>query len=306
MDFLRSLESIRTGAGDTLMSMLTYLGGETFFLALVLVLYWCVNKRVAYRMLVAAYAGIVCNQFLKLAFRIPRPWVLDPNFTIVESARAEATGYSFPSGHTTNITAIGITLFMYLKRRWQRVLCLLAIVLVAFSRMYLGVHTPLDVCAALLITAIIVVIINRLFDAVEKQGNLMYAVLGGVLLLSVAYLLYAGLWKFPADVDVINLESGKKTACTMLGATLGFILGYYLDDTRIKFPEKAPLPVQIIKTIVGLGIIAGIKLILKSPLNAAFGIFAGQIIRYFIIAVFAAAIWPMTFRPMAGIFQKKR
>jgi membrane-associated phospholipid phosphatase len=305
MDFLRFLEGIRTPAGDAIMSALTHLGGETFFLALVLVIYWCVNKRLGYRMLVAAYAGIVCNQFLKLAFRIPRPWALDPNFTIVEAARAGATGYSFPSGHTTNITAIGITLFLHVKRRWQRVLCLLAVALVAFSRMYLGVHTPLDVCAALLITAVIVVAINRLFDVVEKQSGLMYAVLGGVLLLSVAYLMYAGLWKFPSDVDIANLESGRAAACTMLGATLGFILGYYLDSSRIKFSENAPLPAQIIKIIAGLGIIIVIKTLLKSPLNAAFGLYAGQAIRYCIIAVFASAIWPMSFRPIANMFHKR-
>ena len=46
------------------------------------------------------FFGTLVNQFLKLVCRVPRPWVRDPNFTIVEAARADATGYSFPSGHT--------------------------------------------------------------------------------------------------------------------------------------------------------------------------------------------------------------
>lgn len=306
MSLLRFLEGIRTDAGNVIMSIVTHMGGETFFLVLVLIVYWCVSKKQGYRLLVAAYTGIACNQFLKLAFRIPRPWVLDNDFTIVESARAEATGYSFPSGHTTNITAIGGTLFLDSKRRWIRILSLLAIAIVAFSRMYLGVHTPLDVFTAFFLTALIVIIIHKLFDFIEKDSRRMYAVLGGVTAITIAFLLYAGFWLFPADMDASNLTHGRETACTMLGATLGFALGYYLDSTRINFVETAPLPAQIFKAAVGLGLLLLIKSLLKSPLNAAFGAYAGRAVRYFLIAVFAAAIWPMTFGCITQFFTKNR
>ena len=102
MEFLRILEGLRTPVGDTFFSTVTILGEETLLIVAGLLFFWCINKKHGYFILSVGFLGTVLNQFLKLVFRVPRPWVLDPEFTIVESARAEATGYSFPSGHTQN------------------------------------------------------------------------------------------------------------------------------------------------------------------------------------------------------------
>ena len=102
MDFLRLLEGIRLPALDSFFGAVTYLGDEVAFMVLAFVLFWCVDKRTGYYAFLVGLFGTVANQFLKIACRIPRPWVLDPDFTIVERARAAATGYSFPSGHTQN------------------------------------------------------------------------------------------------------------------------------------------------------------------------------------------------------------
>ena len=90
MQLLYALESIRTPVWNALMSAVTHLGEETVFMAAALFVFWCVGKRQGYYLLAVGFAGTVLNQFLKLLFRIPRPWVLDENFTIVESARAQA------------------------------------------------------------------------------------------------------------------------------------------------------------------------------------------------------------------------
>lgn len=102
MGFLRLLESIRIPALNVFFSGITYCGDEIAFMVAAFALFWCVNKRTGYYAFLVGLFGTVGNQWLKIACRIPRPWVLDPNFTIVESARAAATGYSFPSGHTQN------------------------------------------------------------------------------------------------------------------------------------------------------------------------------------------------------------
>ena len=88
MDFLRLLAAGRCGALDTFFSGLTYFGSEIAFMAAALLIFWCVDKRQGYYVFLVGALGTVCNQFLKLAFRIPRPWVLDPDFQIVEAARA--------------------------------------------------------------------------------------------------------------------------------------------------------------------------------------------------------------------------
>ena len=100
MEFLKLLEGIRTPFLDSFFSVITTLGEETIFIVVGLLFYWCIDKKQGYYLFFVGFFGTILNQFLKLLFRIPRPWVKDPDFTIVESARAGATGYSFPSGHT--------------------------------------------------------------------------------------------------------------------------------------------------------------------------------------------------------------
>ena len=145
MGVLYALESIRTPALDKIMSVITLLGGELFFMVIAVTVFWCVSKREGYYLMIVGFFGTVINQFLKILCCVPRPWIKDPDFTIVESARAEATGYSFPSGHTQNAVATYGGIARYIRRGWLRVVLVVLTVLIAFSRMYLGVHTPLDV-----------------------------------------------------------------------------------------------------------------------------------------------------------------
>ena len=87
MGFLYLLEDIRMPVLNEIMLAITTLGEETAFLVIALVLFWCVDKYLGYYVLSVGFVGTICNQFLKLLFRIPRPWVLDENFTILEEAR---------------------------------------------------------------------------------------------------------------------------------------------------------------------------------------------------------------------------
>ena len=145
MDFLYFLEGLRTPWLDAVVSALTHLGGETVFLVAALVVFWCVDKRQGYYLMSVGFLGTLVNQFLKITCRVPRPWVRDPNFTIVESAREEATGYSFPSGHSTSSVGTFGVLASETKNGWIRLLSIALCFLIPLTRLYLGVHTPADV-----------------------------------------------------------------------------------------------------------------------------------------------------------------
>ena len=106
MEVLYWLEGIRSPFLDTFFSLITHLGSETLFLAIAIIVFWCFSKTKGYYLMTVGFFGTLINQFLKLLCRIPRPWVKDPNFTIVEAAREEATGYSFPSGPTQNAVSV--------------------------------------------------------------------------------------------------------------------------------------------------------------------------------------------------------
>ncbi|MFR6424875.1 MAG: phosphatase PAP2 family protein [Oscillospiraceae bacterium] len=103
--------------------------------------------------------------------------------SIVESARAEATGYSFPSGHTQNVFASFGCLGRWTRRTWLRVVCAVVIVLTAFSRMYLGVHTPLDVGVSFGIGLVLVFALYPLFRDVDSHPNRLYWLFGAMAVL---------------------------------------------------------------------------------------------------------------------------
>jgi undecaprenyl-diphosphatase len=141
---------MRTPFLDFFFSIITHLGEETLFLAISILFFWCVNKREGYYILVTGLLGTVINQFEKLIFRIPRPWVIDPTFTPIDSAITEATGYSFPSGHTTATAAAMMALVITYGKKFLPIAAP-AIILMGASRNYLMVHYPTDVAAAMLV-----------------------------------------------------------------------------------------------------------------------------------------------------------
>ena len=302
MDFLYLLEKIRNPVCDFFFSLVTHLGEETVFLAVAIVFFWCVNKYEGYYIMITGLVGTVVNQALKLAFRIPRPWVRDPSFTIVESARAEATGYSFPSGHTQNVAGTFGAIGAYSRKRWVTVVTLTVIVLVAFSRMYLGVHTPTDVSVSLFVAAALLAVFYPVFSSEERFHKLMPIVAVISILLSVGLLLFAFLTN-EGGVDAENLYNARKNASTLFGCTLCLLPVYLVDKHYTKFDTKAPWYAQILKVVIGLAVVLGIKSGLSAPLVALFGNeFVARGVRYFLIVAFAGILWPMTF----GFFSKMR
>lgn len=305
MEVLYALESIRVPWLDTVMAAITHLGEETVFMVAALFVFWCVSKRHGYYLLAVGFAGTVLNQFLKLLFRIPRPWVLDSDFTIVESARAQATGYSFPSGHTQNAVGTFGGIARFTRRKWVRVAAIVVAVLVPLSRMYLGVHTPLDVGVAAVIAVALVFALYPLMERSDSRHGVMGAVLAVMLALAAGYLLFVSLYPFPADVDAANLASGVENAWKLLGATVGMLVGWWLDVRFIHFDTRAVWYVQLIKLVGGLALLLGIRAALKAPLAAALGAGAGGAVRYGVMVLFAAAVWPMVFAPLCRALEKR-
>ena len=296
MQLLYILEQLRTPAVTKALSALTYFGGVYGFMVLSIIVFWCIDKRCGYFMLSLGFLGTVINQFLKILFRIPRPWVLDPSFEPVESAVADAGGFSFPSGHTQNVFATFGGVFAWTKKVWLKIVCAVLIVLVAFSRMYLGVHTPLDVGVSVAIGVVLLLVLYPVFRDLEAHPNRFYGFLAVLAVLLAAFLLYSYLWPFPdwmyAEEHVVNLIEARHNASILTGALAALTIAYTLDLRRTRFDTKAVWWAQILKVVIGLvvtlALIEGTKAVLgKSDIVTG--------LRYFLGVLFAAGVWPMTF-----------
>jgi len=297
MKLLYALQEIRKPALDAVLQLITRLGEETIFMVVAIVVFWCISKKGGYYLLSVGFLGTVANQWLKIAFRIPRPWVLDPNFQIVESAREAATGYSFPSGHTQSAVGTFGGLARMAEKKWLRCLLIVIALLVAFSRMYLGVHTPLDVGVSLVLATVLVLVFWPIIGKSEEKP----AVLGWLLLVLLAvcgaFLVYLYVYPFPADVDADNLAHAVENAWKLTGAIGGMLIAWWVDEKCIRFSTRAVWWAQLLKVALGLAIVVGIKSGLKAPLIALIGN-AGiaNAVRYGLMVVFAGAVWPLTFK----------
>ena len=295
MEFLYFLKDLRNPVLDFLFSLITYCGDEIVFLAVAILFFWCIDKRRGYYILTVGLVGTVLNQALKLIFRIERPWVSDPDLP-VQSAVAAAGGYSFPSGHTQNVTGTFGSIATSSKRTWVRIFSIAMIVLVAFSRMYLGVHTPLDVGVSLILGTALVFAFYPVFRDEKSFQRFMPFVVVGCAVLSVVFVIFVALIPDKEALDPHNLESGMKNAGTLLGCTAGLVAVYFVDRKYINFRTDAPWYYQAVKLIVGLAIVLGIKSGLSAPLTLLFGNpYVARAVRYFLIVIFSGIVWPLTF-----------
>ncbi len=307
MSFLYLLEGIRCPFLDSFFSTVTHLGEETIFIIIGLLFFWCIDKYEGYFILSVGFIGTVFNQFLKIFCRIPRPWVKDPDFTIVESARGEATGYSFPSGHTQSSVGSFGSIARWNKNKVLRTICIVLCVLIPFSRMYLGVHTPADVLVSVAVALLLIFGLYPLIKKTVEKPRLMWWLIAAMSAVSLALLLFVELYNFPADIDINNYKSALKNGYTLTGCVAGLAVTYFVDTHYTHFETKAVWWAQALKLIGGAVLVFGIKAGLKAPLLALCGgHHIATLIRYFLLVVVAGAVWPMTFKYFAKLEKKEK
>ena len=123
---------------------------------------------------------------------------------------------------------------------------------------------------------------------------------------------YAALCAF-APVTALNVSEfdadGVKSMFTIVGAMLALVLSWWADTRYLNFSVEAKWWVQALKAILGLGLILGLRILLKAPLIALFGTDGLENgVRYFIITAAGGILWPMSFPyfKRLGEAQKKK
>ena len=135
--------------GDVFFRAVTDLGYHTFYYLVIAPLFWVVDRRRAGILFLLILASGLLNTEAKLLFHTPRP---DPHLARVLDLRPYRSGSNaFPSGHAQNAVVFWMYLSWWVGRRWFSGLALTMVVLICFSRLYLGVHFPIDIIGGLVI-----------------------------------------------------------------------------------------------------------------------------------------------------------
>jgi len=222
-------------------------------------IYWCVNKRKGLFTLAALNICIAVNAVLKLTACVYRPWIRDPRILPAGDAIHTATGYSFPSGHTTTATPIyggmAIGFWDNKKTKWLAVICVLAILVTGFSRNYLGVHTPQDVIVGLLLGSGVLWLTWKLFAYVEKHPEQETKLLIGGMIFAIAALFYITFKPYPTDyVDgklLVDPQRMMNDGYKDIGALLAFCVARFVEKRWIKFQAVGLTVKGVILSIIG-------------------------------------------------------
>ena len=237
---IQEFREITNGFFDNFFITSTWLGEIVVPFVFLSIIYWGVNKKAGTFLLLTFGINLYVNVFLKMFACIPRPWVLDKRVCPIEKVMEMADGYSFPSGHTTGAMSVwGGTAFWFWNNKVIRYLMITFVCLVAFSRNYVGVHTPQDVLAAILAGVCVIFGVARLqvwLDQDKKRDCLFFPLM---FLFGMLLCLYLQI-KCHIDLqnginNLVNPLTMKYSTYGKMGFFFGLFSGLFIERKFVKF-----------------------------------------------------------------------
>lgn len=306
IEYLLMLQDLRNGDWAFLepifIQVTNFITSPAYYLIMA-VTYWCLCKSLGQRLCIAFTFGSLANQLLKLTFCVYRPWIRDIRVVPTAGVIGGATSYSFPSGHVHRATAMfgnfAVTAWKK-NKRLLALLSLLVIVAVAFSRNFLGVHTPQDVVVSFFVTMLMVVLADRFlrwWDANPKKNTLVGV--AGMALLIVSFV-YINVKTYPMDyaadgtllVDPVKMMNDSYVS---FGLLLGAIIGSIVERKYIQFSTDISSKQKLLRAIPGGIILLGFILFVSPWLRQIFSIPVAYFISFSVIMFFTLAGYPAIF-----------
>lgn len=271
LDILRAIQSISTPLLDTVMEGITLFGEQTIIMAVFCAIYWCVDKRLGRFLAMSLGFSLCVNGIAKDIFKVERLFGAEG---IVSHRIETATGYSFPSGHTQAATAFWGGIAVMAKRPWIKAVFAVLVLLVGFSRMYLGVHYPSDVFGGMVIGLACVLVIY--FAGSERFGK---TAVFPLCLIAIIAALFIG-----ESPDTVKGA----------GALLGIITGIFFEEKIVKFETHGiTIPKKLMRYALSMAIVAicyGIPKLILPQSNPV------DIVRYTLLTFTGTGLCPYVFK----------
>lgn len=301
ISYLLSLQNIRETSEllTGLFNAVTYLGGSSLAVVIVSIIYWCINKNMGVRIGMSVGIGGIFNQLLKNICCINRPWIRDPRVIPDPVAKVGATGYSFPSGHSQTSMSVYGTIGASVKSTGKKIFFFALVLLVGFSRNFLGVHTPQDVLVGMTIGLVSIYFSFKVLDWAEAKEGRDFVLSGIMLAATVVFLIFTTVKPYPMDyrngVLLVNPDEMITDCYKMAGVLVGISIGWILERRYVRFNTEVCRKTKIFRAVVGIPTMAAISFGAKT-LGEFFGIWAAGFSESFFSIIFVIFVWPMIFK----------
>lgn len=272
LEILRHIQSIANPFLDFLFQLITICGEQIVIISIIAIVYWALDEKFGEYIAYSVLTSVLLNNTIKDIFKMKRPIGEEGIRTLREQT---ATGYSFPSGHTQSASSFYGAIAIYLKKRAMDIIATIMIILIGFSRLYLGVHYPKDVIVGGILGILTSLICYKLYNKFENK----------MLLYVITFVIFIPALTFAHSADFIK----------GMGTYLGFIIGIYIEKKYVNFSVETSNGNKIIRVLLGVLILlvlqVGLKYILPGGTIFSF-------IRYLLISSIAIGVYPMVFKKM--------
>ena len=309
IEILLVLQRFREGPGAFLVDFvqkMTFLGEMNTVMVIMAVIYWAVSKELGVYLLMGWSGNRLVNGMLKVTVCAYRPWIRDSRIIPYGNSMITATGYSFPSGHTMNAaTAYGGLTVRKDMPVALRIMMVIIVMFVAFSRLFLGVHTPQDVlvgiAAGMFVMWLTFQVVHWIGSHPEKDRLVM---LIGIVL-AAALAVYAAVKTYPVDYDANGklLVDGAKMANDTfkgVGWCAAFLVGWFLERRYVGFSTEVSIPEKLTRIAIGVITYYAVSLILAPEIRIWIPGPAGTVVSCFLQMFYVAFLFPWCMKHFGG------
>jgi membrane-associated phospholipid phosphatase len=301
LDLIQAIQGAANPFLTVFFKIITAIGSEAFVIPFLLLIYWCIDEKRGFRLGMLIIFSAWINTALKSLFKQPRPYNLNPSVGM-----AFEPSYGFPSGHAQNSLCLWVPIMSWAGSRKKesrlviRIAALLLILLIAYSRLYLGVHFPTDILGGWIIGSLALTV----FYFVDTRLSAWFTMRGKrsqMICTAVLALIMNGL--YPVDTSLSALFLG-------FGAGYSLMINSFPFAAQGVIKEKKPgillLTIRYALGLAGAAVIyLGLKLIFpgKDSLFASIPFWGtgspyaelGRFIRYCLLGLWASAGAPKVF-----------
>jgi membrane-associated phospholipid phosphatase len=277
LDIIIWLQSFENPVFNALAQAFAVLGGDTGYLILLPLIYWSIDKRLGRWLLVVLTLSLFVIIGAKELFERPRPFIFAPDE--VSLLISEASGFGFPSGHVGLTAAVWGFVALWARRRWGYVLLVVYLVLMAWSRMYGGVHYPQDVIGGLIAGSAVAVglyagrdALANLWSRIPTVGTALVVIVGGIVM---AWLL-------------VDDEAGVSGAGILVGGGLGVLF----ESLRVHFDGAGTTMQRGLRFLAGMVLTLAVFVALDLAFEALSPEPVFRVIRYGVVTLVILGLYP--------------